>query len=693
LAHRKTHRFTGRALAARQTTTDATTPSPFHVEGLEVRQLLSAATHHHLRHHWHTGFHVTPSATPNYVITSHHKTASAQPDSSSSPYGFSPAAVRHAYGIDSTTFEGITGDGSGQTIAIVDAYNDPTIASDLATFDKQFGLTDPSLTVVGQTGTSALPGLDPAGKGNSWAVETSLDVEWAHAVAPKANLLLVEANSSAFTDLFSAVDTARNWAGVSVVSMSFGGAEFSGETTYNSHFTTPTGHQGVTFIASSGDNGAYTSSTMKGVEYPAASVNVLAVGGTKLTVDSSNNYSSESAWGSGTTSYSNGGAGGGISKYASQPTYQNGTVTQTTSKRAVPDVAFLADPASGVAVVDSYDFGTAAPWLAVGGTSLAAPMWAGVIAMIDQGRVINGRTTLDGPTGTLPAVYQLSASNFHDITTGNNGYAAGMGYDLVTGRGTPIVNLLAPALSGGPAVAPLPSYVSASPGAVYSYNPSAAALSLTSGTLTFTADEGSNPSAYGAPLSVTVTGSGSNLVFQTDEHLAGLTLSDGGASLASSSATTLTLSGPLSITGAGTLDLGVGNLLAPTSSNLAAYIKQAAGPALAGSGLNAWQGSGLTSRVVQADGAAGNPRHLAIGYFDSQEDAQTGLSVPAGDTLVHYTVYGDATGNGVNDTADFTVWRNNFFAGSRWSQGDFNYDGVIDTADFTIWRNNFFASV
>src|SRR6185503_3845886 len=115
------------------------------------------------------------------------------------------------------------------------------------------------------------------------------------------------------------------------------------------------------------------------------------------------------------------------------------------------------------------DYGAATPWVSIGGTSLAAPMWAGVVAMVDQGRAINGLGTLDGPTGTLPAVYQLSASDFHDITTGDNGYAAGAGYDLVTGRGTPIVNVLAPDLSGGPAAAALPSYVTASAGAVYSY--------------------------------------------------------------------------------------------------------------------------------------------------------------------------------------------------------------------------------
>lgn len=367
-----------------------------------------------------------------------------------SPVGLTPATVRHAYGIDALSFGTVAGDGSGQTIAIIDAYNSPSISADLHTFDQTFGMSDPALSVVGQTGSaSALPGLDPAAKGNSWAVETSLDVEWAHAVAPRANLLLVEANSPSYSDLFQAVDTARSAAGVSAVSMSWGGPEFSGDSAYDSHFTTPAGHSGVTFIASSGDNGAYGSpgSTSATVDYPAASPNVLAVGGTRLSVDSSGGYLSESAWGSGTSSAS-GGSGGGISQYTSQPTYQHGVVTQSSAARAVPDVAFLADPASGVAVVDSYDFGTTSPWLQVGGTSLAAPMWAGVMACVNQGRSLAGKAALDGPTGTLPNLYALPSSDFHDITTGNNGYATGPGYDLVTGRGTPIVNVLAPGLVG-----------------------------------------------------------------------------------------------------------------------------------------------------------------------------------------------------------------------------------------------------
>jgi hypothetical protein len=355
--------------------------------------------------------------------------------------------MRQAYGVNQIMFGSVAGDGSGQTIAIIDAYNAPTITSDLHAFDAAFGLSDPTLSVINENGGTTLPGTDPAGRGNSWAIETSLDVEWAHAIAPGAKILLVEANSASTSDLMAAVNTARKAAGVSVVSMSWGGDESSSDPSYNSYFTTPAGHQGVTFLASAGDSGAYGSTGNVTVGYPAASPNVIAVGGTSLNVDSSGNYLSESGWGNGSNSDFYGGGGGGLSTYEAQPTYQKGVVTQSTTKRALPDVAMDADPNSGVAVYDSYD-SPSSPWVVVGGTSLAAPMWAGLIAITDQGRVLSGQTTLDGATQTLPKLYALPSTDFHDITTGNNGYAAGPGFDLVTGRGTPIANKLVPDLVG-----------------------------------------------------------------------------------------------------------------------------------------------------------------------------------------------------------------------------------------------------
>src|SRR5262249_29788978 len=142
----------------------------------------------------------------------------------------------------------------------------------------------------------------------SWGLEISLDVQWAHAIAPKANILLVEANSSSFADLITAVNYARNQPGVSVISMSFGGGGGSGETPYDAYFTTPAGHNGVTFVASSGDSGSAGAP-----ESPSVSPNVLAVGGTQLTTDAAGNILSETGWS---------GSGGGISLYEGQPAYQ-----------------------------------------------------------------------------------------------------------------------------------------------------------------------------------------------------------------------------------------------------------------------------------------------------------------------------------------------------------------------------------
>ncbi len=265
-------------------------------------------------------------------------------------------------------------------------------------------------------------------------------MEWAHAIAPKASIVLVEANTDSLTDLVStAVPTAASLPGVSVVSMSFGTlGEFDGESFYDSAFQTPSGHNGVTFLASTGDHGAAESG------YPAFSPDVVAVGGTTLTT-SNGAYVSETGWSDG---------GGATSLFESKPSYQSGLPD---SERSIPDVSFDADPNSGVAVYDSYD-SPSCPWVEVGGTSLSAPCWAALIAIANQGRVLYNLGTLDGPSETLPDLYGLYnnpasyQSDFHDITTGNNGKPAGVGYDLVTGIGSPIANQLA--LGLGPAPGP-----------------------------------------------------------------------------------------------------------------------------------------------------------------------------------------------------------------------------------------------
>jgi hypothetical protein len=380
-------------------------------------------------------------ATPTYVV-SHPLSGRASPAASgSNPGGLSPVQVRNAYGISGITFHGngatVAGDGTGQTIAIVDAYDDPSIAADLTTFDAQFGLAAPaSFTKVGvnssgNASTTRFPAADAG-----WAGEIELDVEWAHAIAPKAAILLVEAASSNLNDLLAGVNYARSAPGVVAVSMSWGGNDFAGETSYDSYFTTPAGHAGVTFFASSGDNGSPSG-------FPAVSSHVVAVGGTTLYTDSAGNYLGEGGWT---------GSGGGLSTYVGQPGYQSGLVIHNGGQvlssggaRGVPDVAFNADPNSGVAVYGSFGWGG---WAVVGGTSEGAPQWAGLMAIVDQGLADSSQASLDGYTQTLPRLYQLPASDFHDITSGSNGYSAGTGYDLVTGRGSPIASLLVAGLTG-----------------------------------------------------------------------------------------------------------------------------------------------------------------------------------------------------------------------------------------------------
>lgn len=328
--------------------------------------------------------------------------------------GLSPQLARHAYGFDQIAFSSTPGDGRGQTIAIVDPYDDPNIAGDLTVFDQQFGIAaPPSFTKVYASGV--VPRVDAG-----WSQEISLDVEWAHAMAPGANIVLVEARSANVDDLLSAVNVAREMAGVSVVSMSWGGDEFSDETADDTDFTTPGGHQSVAFVAASGDQGGST-------VWPSISPNVLAVGGTTLFL-ADGNYSGETAWSD---------SGGGPSQFEGEPSYQ--ASVQSTGARTVPDVAYDANPNTGFAVYDQFSGG----WIEVGGTSAGTPQWAALIAIADQGRAAAGEGSLSDPQAL---VYQLPRSDFHDIVSGSNGFAATPGYDLTTGLGSPVANLVAAGL-------------------------------------------------------------------------------------------------------------------------------------------------------------------------------------------------------------------------------------------------------
>jgi hypothetical protein len=361
-----------------------------------------------------------PNPTPNVqLVPAHSVTPNGLPGQ---PLGFSPQQLRQAYGFNQITFNNgtVKGDGSGQTIAIIDAYSQPNIANDLKTFDLTYGLAaPPSFTVVNQYGGSTLPSADAV-----WGLEESLDVEWAHAMAPGARILLVEANSTNWSDLLTAINYARNQPGVSVVSLSWGSGEGVNETSYDSYFTTPSGHNGITFVAASGDSGSRGTPL-----YPSVSPNVLAVGGTQLGLSSTGSYGWETGWP---------GSGGGISAYEARPPFQKGIVTQAGTRRAVPDVAYNASSASPDAIYDSWVY---SGWVTVWGTSAAAPPWAALVAIANQGRTLDGKPTLDGATQTLPALYQLPSNDFHDLTAGINGaYSANPGYDLITGRGSPLAD-------------------------------------------------------------------------------------------------------------------------------------------------------------------------------------------------------------------------------------------------------------
>ncbi len=319
-----------------------------------------------------------------------------RPFATPSPTGLSPDTIKSAY-----SFSPSLAAGAGKTIAIVDAYNDPTAESDLAVFSGKFGL--PACTTangcfrkVNQTGnTRSLPATDAG-----WALEIALDVEWAHAIAPGAKILLVEARSSSLSNLFAAEDYAKTHA--QYVSNSWGASEFSVEHSYDGHFS----QSGVSFFASSGDGGSQL--------WPSTSPNVISVGGTTLTFNGDGSLASETGWS---------GSGGGCSAFeTANPAQDTGTVN-CSGKRGTPDVSLDADPYSGVSVYDSTPYSGSAGWWQVGGTSASSPMWAARSA--DAGAQVN-------------SAYVYSTSiNYRDITLGTNNVGSCQpGYDLVTGRGS-----------------------------------------------------------------------------------------------------------------------------------------------------------------------------------------------------------------------------------------------------------------
>ena len=349
--------------------------------------------------------------------------------SSTKPPGLPPSAIASVYNLSGLSSSSTAG--TGQIIAIVDAYHDPHALSDLNTFNAQYGYpalsTCTSLTQSGPCFEQADPQGTPR-TNSGWVLEESLDIEWAHAEAPGAKIVLVEAASNSNSNLFGAVSYA-NSLGATEVSMSWGGGESSGETSFDADMT----HAGTFYTASAGDSG-------HGAEYPAASPNVIAVGGTTLngcSGTSCSGFTSETTWSS---------SGGGISSVEAIPGYQSGysgpvsgasTISALTgAKRGIPDVSFDANPSTGVSVYDSTSYQGQSGWFTLGGTSVGAPNWAGVLA---AGKAA-GSTALEGDSAIYSGGYK---TNLRDITSGTNGTCgtdctAGTGYDLVTGLGSPV---------------------------------------------------------------------------------------------------------------------------------------------------------------------------------------------------------------------------------------------------------------
>jgi subtilase family serine protease len=369
---------------------------------------------------------------------------------------YSPQEIRHAYGVDQLLAH--RGDGTGQTIVIIDTFGSPTLAKDLATFDAGYGLpAPPSLKVLAPLGTVPFDPLNIPDQ-RDWAAETTLDVEWAHAMAPGAGIVVLTSPVDETQALqgMPEFDSLLNYAldhhlG-NVISQSWGATE-------NSVFT-PDGRRllrsfertyaraaamGVTVLAATGDTGAsnpqpdqpWSFYPFPTVNYPASSPFVTAVGGTSLFASTAGDYHSETVWNN------NGGAsGGGISQRYLEPLYQRvlpfWVQLRLAGKRGVPDVAWNADPRTPILIYESYLGRLAAGYYGIGGTSEGSPQLAGVIADIDQ---LQGH-----PIGLLnPYLYALGTvgKGFHDVAVGNNshnqirGYDAAPGWNPATGWGTP----------------------------------------------------------------------------------------------------------------------------------------------------------------------------------------------------------------------------------------------------------------
>jgi hypothetical protein len=416
---------------------------------------------------------------------------------------YSPAQIRSAYSLPALPATGTALSatqaaqlGAGQTIYIVNAKHNPNVAAELAAFNQKFGLptcttqaiatttTLPlaaasvsgcQLSIVYNTAAGGMTSVAPAYDAG-WATEISLDVQWAHATAPLARIILIEAPDSSINNLLGGIRLA-NAMGPGVVSMSFGSIEGSWTASVDSVFSA----SNMTYLAATGDSGA-------AVSWPAVSSKVVAVGGTSLTYTGSGTRT-ETVWS---------GTGGGTSLYTLKPAYQTAAVPGmgTYSGRAVADVAFNADPRTGQYVAVMAPGSTAVNWISAGGTSLATPQWAGLVAIANGARALSAKAALGAPHavlyGQIAAVPGTYASAFSDITKGLNGSCSicisTLGYDIPSGLGTPNVTSLVSALAGAVAtsIAPIvsPANISGQVGTALTFTASVTAANAVTYALT-----------------------------------------------------------------------------------------------------------------------------------------------------------------------------------------------------------------
>jgi len=343
------------------------------------------------------------------------------------PAGENPESIQNVYNFDRRFM------GEGQTIVIIGAYHYPTALEDFNVFSRQFGLpletstnplaaTNKVLQIVYAKGVQ--PEID-----SRWASESCMDIQWAHAMAPCAKIVLVESESSTFINMFQAVDVGNTVPNVCVVSMSWGGFEWSGEMEFDAHLKQP----GVIYVAAAGDHGGLTL-------YPSASQYVVSVGGTKLNRNKFGEFVRETGWKKG---------GGGPSMVVPIPSYQAefpSVAAKCGDYRGTPDVSFGADSTPGLAVYDSTPCGGLSGWFKVGGTSVGAPCWAGIIACITSAgpRFISTEefmTHLYLAAGCTS--YSSPCSCFRDILHGKSGtFSCTKGWDFVTGLGSPNIRNL-----------------------------------------------------------------------------------------------------------------------------------------------------------------------------------------------------------------------------------------------------------